>query len=148
MRTLLSHWQASPIFTAMSGTYSTVTLGIDNSLTGGADRPNLSGNPNLEKPTVSRWFDTAAFSRPPTGSFGNSGRGTILGPGAWNLDLALSRSFPIGDRQKVDFRWETFNVMNHARYNNPVTNFSSGAFGQILSARDPRIMQFAVKYVF
>lgn len=148
MRTLLSHWQASPIFTAMSGTYSTVTLGIDNSLTGGADRPNVTGDPKLDKPAVSKWFNTAAFSRPSTGSFGNSGRGTILGPGAWNMDLALSRSFPIGDRQKVDFRWETFNVMNHVRYNNPVTNFSSGAFGQILSARDPRIMQFAVKYAF
>ena len=148
MRALLSNWQASPIFTSMSGTYSSVSLGSDNSLTGGSDRPNVTGNPNLEEPTISKWFDTAAFSKPATGSFGNSGKGTVLGPGAWNMDLALSRSFPISDQQKVDFRWEIFNIMNHVRYNNPVTNLSSGAFGQIQSARDPRIMQFALKYTF
>jgi hypothetical protein len=65
------------------------------------------------------------------------------------MDLALSRSFPVGDQKKVDFRWEMFNIMNHVRYNNPVTNFSAGAsFGQIQTARDPRIMQFALKYTF
>jgi hypothetical protein len=148
MRAILSNWQASLIFTSMSGTYSSVSLGVDNSLTGGSDRPNVTGNPNLDEPTISKWFDTAALSTPATGSFGNSGKGTVLGPGAWNMDLALSRSFPIGDQKKVDFRWEMFNIMNHVRYNSPVTTQSSGAFGQIQTALNPRIMQFALKYTF
>jgi hypothetical protein len=52
MKMILSNWQASPIFTSMSGTYSSATLGTDNSLTGGSDRPNVTGNPNLDSPTI------------------------------------------------------------------------------------------------
>ena len=144
----LGNWQASTIFTAMTGSFLTVPLGVDNSLTGGADRPNLSGNPKLDRPTYLKWFDTSVFSRPATGSFGNAGRGIIAGPGAWNLDLALTRAFPITESQKIDFRAEIFNVFNHTRFGNPVTTFTSGVFGQIQSAREPRIMQFALKYAF
>jgi len=132
----------------MSGNFTTVSLGVDNSLTGGSDRPNLVSNPELDHPTVERWFDTTAFARPATGSFGNAGRGIILCPGAWNLDLALSRTFPITESHKIDFRAEIFNIFNHARFGNPITSFTSGIFGQINTARDPRIMQFALKYSF
>ena len=117
-------------------------------MTGGADRPNLVGNPKLSDPTIARWFDTTAFARPATGSFGNAGRGIILDPGAWNLDLAISRAFPITDAHRVDFRAEIFNLFNHARFGNPIVSFTSGIFGQINTARDPRIMQFALKYSF
>jgi carboxypeptidase family protein/TonB-dependent receptor-like protein len=145
---LLGGWQESTIFTAASGPASTVTVGTDNSLTGGADRPNAVGNPKLSNPTITKWFDTTAFVRPPTGSYGNAGRGTIEGPGAWNFDIALSRSFPVRESQRIDFRVEAFNVMNHARFGSPITAMNGPTFGQILSARDPRIMQFALKFVY
>jgi hypothetical protein len=49
----------------------------------------------------------------------------------------------------ADLRWEAFNVLNHARFNNPGTSLSSGnTFGIISSAQDPRIMQVALKVVF
>ena len=142
------NWQLSPIFTAMTGTYSTVTDGVDNSLTGVTDRPNLVGNPSIGNQSLTEWFNISAFAKAPTGQFGNLGRSTILGPGAWDLDLALSRSFPITERQRIDFRAEAFNLMNHARFGNPVTALNSGIFGQINAALDPRIMQFALKYKF
>jgi len=145
---LAGNWQIAPIFTAMTGTYSTVTDGVDNSLTGVTDRPNLVGNAAVSNQSTTNWFNTSAFQKAPVGQFGNVGRSTILGPGAWNLDVALSRSFPITERQRIDFRAEAFNLMNHARFGNPVTTLSSGIFGQINSALDPRIMQFALKYRF
>ena len=63
-------------------------------------------------------------------------------------DVALSRTFQIRESNKIEFRAEAFNVTNAFRMNDPVTNLNSGTFGQVLSAMDPRIMQFALKYVF
>ena len=48
----------------------------------------------------------------------------------------------------MEVRFEAFNVLNHTNFNTPTTNVSSSSFGTILSARDPRILQFAMKYVF
>ena len=146
---ILGNWQESTIFTAATGTYSSIAVGTDNSRTGGgADRPNVVGNPNLSNPTLSHWFDTTAFLTGAVGSFGNAGRSTIRGPGAWNVDAALSRSFAVTEHQHVDFRGEAFNLMNHARFLNPNTTMNSPSYGQVLSARDPRILQFALKYIF
>ena len=147
-RRLLGGWQEATIFTASTGGFSTVTVGTDNSLTANADRPNVVGNAAIASPSIAQWFNTAAFVRGATGTFGNAGRGTILGPGAWNVDIAVSRSFPIIERQRIDFRAEAFNLMNHARFGNPTTAMNSPSYGQILSARDPRILQFALKYIF
>ena len=72
----------------------------------------------------------------------------LRGPGTWNMDIALTRSFPTAESQRIDFRWEVFNVMNHARFANPDATMNSPTFGQILSARDPRIMQFALRLDF
>jgi len=146
---LAGGWQESTIFTAATGTYSTVTVGTDNSRTGnGADRPNVVADPSISNPSLSQWFNKSAFQAAPVGAFGNVGRSTILGPGAWNIDVALSRSFRVTERQKVDFRAEAFNLFNHARFGNPSTAMNSATYGQITSARDPRIMQFALKYSF
>ena len=145
---LAGSWQESTIVTISSGAYSTVTVGTDNSRTGGADRPNVVGDPDISNPTIARWFNTSAFQVGPVGTFGNAGRSLILGPGAWNVDAALSRSFRIVEAQRIDFRAEAFNLFNHARLGSPVTAMNSPAYGQILSARDPRIVQLAVKYVF
>jgi len=62
-------------------------------------------------------------------------------------DLGISKNFNIGQR-RLQFRWEVFNVMNHANFNNPTTGLNSSNFGRILSAQDPRIMQFALKFDF
>jgi hypothetical protein len=62
--------------------------------------------------------------------------------------MALSRSFQVREAQRVEFRAEAFNVTNSFIKNNPTVNLNSGNFGQITSAKDPRIMQFALKYFF
>ena len=66
----------------------------------------------------------------------------------WNVDIAVSRSFPFAERHKIDFRAEAFNLTNGFRKDNPTTDFRSSTFGQVVTALDPRIMQFALKYFF
>jgi hypothetical protein len=72
----------------------------------------------------------------------------IQGPGTWQFDVALSRVFRFRESQRLEFRAEAYNLTNSLRPQNPTTNFSSSDFGQISSSRDPRIMQFALKYLF
>jgi len=147
---ILGHWQASGIFTASNGSPLTITSGVDNSLTGvGADRPNVVGNGRLDDPTLRQWFNTSAFVKNGPGAYGNAGPGLLTGPGRWNLDAAVWRTFRFGERVRTDVRWEAFNVLNHARFNNPGTSLNTGnTFGVISSAQDPRIMQAALKLTF
>jgi hypothetical protein len=148
MQRIAGDWQESTIFTQATGTHITPATGIDTSLTGSGIRPNVAGSPDLSNPSIAKWFDTSAFVPSPTGTWGNSGVGVILGPSAWNVDVALSRSFRVTELQRIDFRAEAFNLFNHARFGNPDAILNSPTYGQILTARDPRILQGALKYVF
>jgi hypothetical protein len=143
------NWELSGIFVYQSGASLNVTDGTDVSLTGlGADRPNVTGDPGLPNPSIAHWFNTAAFTRQAAGTFGNAGRNVVLGPSGWNMDTGLWRSFPIREQVKLDARFEAFNVLNHVWFNVPVVALNAGNFGQITSARDPRILQVAMKLTF
>jgi hypothetical protein len=147
---IAGNWQLSPIFNKSTGAALNVTDGTDISLTGlGLDRPNVVGSAASSSQTLSQWFNTAAFQRQAAGTFGNAGRNLVRGPGAWNVDMAISRSFPVRENIKLNVRWEMFNAFNHTRFNNPGTNLNSATtFGIINSAQDPRIMQLAAKILF
>jgi hypothetical protein len=82
------------------------------------------------------------------GTIGNMGRNSIRGPGTWQFDAALSRTFQLRETQKLEFRAEAFNITNGVRMDNPNTVLNTNTFGQVTSAQDPRIMQFALKYFF
>ena len=73
---------------------------------------------------------------------------TIQGPGVWSFDMALSRVFRFHEDQRLEFRAEAYNVTNSFRPQNPIATVNNANFGVIRLARDPRIMQFALKYVF
>jgi hypothetical protein len=146
---LAGNWQVSSIFNYQSGAWLSVTDGTDVSLTGlGADRPNVTGDWNLSNPSITRWFNTSVFTKQAAGTFGNAGKNVVLGPSGWNLDTGIWRTFPIRERVKLDTRFEAFNVLNHTRFNVPVVALNAGNFGQITSARDPRILQVAMKLTF
>jgi Carboxypeptidase regulatory-like domain len=96
-------------------------------------------------------FDPASFSEPsqPTGVIGSSPRTVCCGPGIGNFDFALLKDTNLTERARVQFRAEFFNVFNHAQFVNPDANFSDGSdFGTVKNARDPRLIQFALKLLF
>jgi hypothetical protein len=104
------------------------------------------------------YINTAAFCATPvigngTG-YGDSGVGIILGPGQFNWDLALVKTTKVGGLREdaaLQFRAEFFNAFNHAQFNNPavVDVSKTTTVGQITSTSvNPRLIQFALKYVF
>jgi outer membrane receptor protein involved in Fe transport len=150
-------WQTFGIWTFQSGNPFTVALlpDFDNSNTGesilgfGAnDRPNVLHNAALANPTPERWFDTSAFAIPPSGSFGNAGRNILTGPGLQNINASLVKNTVLFERATLQFRTEVFNLLNHTNLNLPDNFVGSPTFGQILSAKDPRHIQFGLKLIF
>jgi hypothetical protein len=149
LRILASGWQLSPIVKLKSSVFFTVTSGVDSALSGQtAETPNLVGDPYPAQQGPNRWINAAAFGPAPTGSYGNLGYNNIKGPGVFNLDVAVSRTFPIWEKRTLQFRAEAFNLPNHVNFNTPVAALNSGTFGQIQAAGDPRIVQLAMKLVF
>jgi hypothetical protein len=145
------------IVAMQSGRPFTVALlpEIDNSNTGrsslgfGAnDRPNVSGNTAVDDPIPHQWFNTAAFSMPPFGAFGNAGRNILEGPGYQNVNLALLKQVSLPGRARLQLRAEAFNVLNRANFDLPDNFFGSPTFGQILSAGAPRHIQFGARLMF
>ncbi len=160
LRTVASNWQLAIIGSVHSGIPFSATSGIDTDLNGvGGDRATqILADPYCEHKTINCWLNGAAFATPvANGIPSNMKPFTLVGPGFFNMDLALTRSIRLGERQRVDLRAEAFNFMNHANFltnspNNPSavsTGQQNGAaFGKILYDVGPRIMQFAVKYAF
>ena len=126
-----------------------VTTSSDIALNGiGSQRVNqILPDPYGDK-SVKNYLDPKAFALPATGTLGNVGAGSIAGPGTWQFDAALSRTFQFRETEKLEFRAEAFNVTNSFRMNDPELILNSNTFGQVTSAKDPRIMQFALKYLF
>ena len=149
MRALFSSWQFSPLVRWQSGNRATVTTGVDNALTGMGGQRAVQV---LEDPygdgTPGNYLNRAAFAAPASGTYSPLKPFTIVNPSRLQNDLAITRSFRLPSGQNFQFRWEIFNVINKVNYNAPVTALNSASFGQIQSAADPRIMQFALKVDF
>ena len=151
-------WQLSPLLSIRTGQPYTVTLGTDNSLTNiGQDRPNLVAGASLYAknlfPVGSKnpvWINPAAYTAAASGTFGNERPFSARGPGFANVDIAISKHFPIFERSQLEIRGEAFNLLNHPNYSNPVTAINStSTFGRITStATDARLLQIAAKITF
>jgi hypothetical protein len=150
MKMLFSNWQISAIVKLNSGQYFDVAAGTDRALTGaGGQRGNqILEDPFMPDKSAAQWLNPLAFAIPTNGTYGTMGASSIRGPRSTQIDMGLTRSFQIRERQSVQFRWEAFNVPNLVNLNNPVTSLNSVNFGKILGSGDPRIMQVALKYVF
>jgi len=150
MQAVAGDWQLSVIGVARSGIDFAVTTGVDNALTGiGNQRPNqVLSDPYCTTKSLNCWLNPSAFVAPATGTRGNMGIYNLAGPGYFDIDLGLSRMFPVTERQRVEIRAEAFNVQNRTNLANPTASLNSSTFGKILSDISPRIMQFAIKYQF
>ena len=84
----------------------------------------------------------------PIFTFGSLPRNSLRGPGINNFDLSFNKKTPIGEHKSLEFRSEFFNAFNHGQFYNPDNQGGSSTFGQITTARAPRIIQFALKFYF
>jgi hypothetical protein len=147
-------WEFSPIFTWQGGLPLTINQSQAINIGGERrSRPNRIADGNLAsgQRTVDRWFDTGAFV-PLTANtsnqiFGNSGVGIVRAPGLVNFDFNLAKNFALTERFGMQFRAEFFNALNHTNLSLPGVTTGAG-FGQIVSASDARIIQFALKLKF
>lgn len=151
-------WQFNSIVTIASGVpFSVGVGGTDRSqtgaFTGGFQRANfvgVSGNGSLpsDQRGPTEWFNTADFVAAPEGTFGNTGRNILIGPGTQNFDLSLFKNIGLTERVNLEFRSEFFNAFNKPQFNLPVADPTSPAFGEITSVRPARQIQFGLKLAF
>jgi hypothetical protein len=156
---LLSDWRVSGLLRAQSGSTLNIVSGQDRALTGiiGTNqRANLIADTGYgDTSSLTSYLNPAAFAQPAFGTLGSYVRNSLYGPSRWQIDMALARIVRMSRTQTVELRLEAFNVTNNfiransgAQQLAPVVNLSNATFGQILSAGDPRILQFGVKYAF
>ena len=158
-KTLLGGWQWSGITSSQSGVpiniINTVfgdNAGVGNGV-GTGSHPDLAGNPHAAPCTTSSapgplLFNPCAFAAPQGLTFGNVGRNTLNRPYHTNFNMGLFKSFPIKESTSVEFRWETYNTFNHTQFNHVRRSFGSSDFLTATDTHDPRIMQFALKFIF
>jgi hypothetical protein len=162
-KTLTRDWQVGLIYQARSGSPITPSTTGNLSLTGLTQRPMIVDgvDPNLpddqrtfaltgSAPSMA-WFNLAAFAPNTPGVWGNVPKGYLRGPGFWNVDIAFSRNLNVGGARRVELRIEAFNLFDTVNWANPTVQIGSTALtnGRVTNTSgDPRIMQFAAKYVF
>ncbi|MGH9674095.1 MAG: hypothetical protein ACRD44_13015 [Bryobacteraceae bacterium] len=160
-RALLGGWQLSTIITEQTGFASNLARVVDTTGTGIASRVNMVAGQDPMLPrgerTRERWFNTAAFSLPVAGSFGNAVRHPIHLPGLNQVDFSAVKNFRFLENQAIQFRAEFFNFFNHTNLGAPGLNIRDPAnFGRVTSTAqgaagmpgDARIVQFGLKYNF
>jgi hypothetical protein len=152
LRTGLGGWELSGIITAETGTPMNISLGGTaggNGLPSATNRPDLSGSISYPK-TEGEWMNTSAFAAPALGAWGSLGYDAVYGPGRDNWNLSLFKSFSISETRgsRLEFRFETFNTFNHVQWSSVDSGFSSGTFGRVTGAFDPRVLQLGLKLYF
>ncbi|MGP0074263.1 MAG: carboxypeptidase regulatory-like domain-containing protein [Bryobacteraceae bacterium] len=160
---LTQGWILSGITRFSTGFPVTFTNAADTSLLGtqpdgvnayGVDLPNMVPGPfdiNHNPRNGQPYFNTSLFSLPPLGSPGTAPRRLFYGPGIENFDIALSKDIRLGESSSLQLRMETFNTFNHAQFFGPASvngEITSPAFGQVVSADSPRLVQLAAKIRF
>ena len=146
---ILGGWQVGGITTLGTGTpfspsFSAVVQGAPSG------RPNVVGDWHVSNPSITQWFNPAAFAIPAPFTFGNSGKNVLIGPGLVAVDLSIYKNFQIKEKVNVQFRAEFFNLPNHANFSNPAANISAPAqVGRISStATANRVIQFGLRLTF
>jgi trimeric autotransporter adhesin len=155
---VLGDWQISGYGQIQSGMPFTAQLqgNQSNNNGGGAffsERADATGLPVSlpgSEQTTLRFFNTAAFAVPPSGEFGNAGRGTIIGPGTVNFNASLDR-FVTLSREKsrtLNFRVSANNVFNTPNFSGLSTVVNSVTFGRVTSVQSMRTLNFSLRLRF
>lgn len=138
-------WQSgTPLTPRVAGAVADVARGTNGTLRG-----NYDGQPvSLASPSADRFFNTAAFSVPPAGTFGTASRNMIVGPGTRQLNAQFSRDVPLHATRVVTIQLNATNLLNTVNYGAVDTIVNSPTFGQVLSVRGMRSMQVNLRFRF
>jgi hypothetical protein len=153
LTTLFGSWNLSANFTYQSGSpFTPRIIGAASDAargTSGSLRANYDGSAiALADPTISQFFNTAAFSVPAAGTFGDSSRNIIVGPSSHQLNASFSRDLRLGGNRTVTLSLNAINVLNTVQLNAIDTYLNSPTFGQVLSVRPLRTMTVNVRVRF
>ncbi|MGA2420667.1 MAG: hypothetical protein ABSG69_11330, partial [Candidatus Acidiferrum sp.] len=152
----LDGWQLSAIITYQSGFPIRIQDQDDTELESSiffesANTPQVTGNVQFLNPKNNAgnfYFNTSNFSDSALGTFGNVPHALCCGPALSDTDLVVAKKTKINERFDTEFRGEFYNLFNHTQFENPDGNFSDQTFGEVLKARDPRVLQFGLKILF
>jgi hypothetical protein len=147
---ILGNWQVNVTATLASGTPMTArVLGGFGDVAGGVNgtlRADYTGAPiTVANPTVSEFFNTAAFAPPAPGTFGNAGRNTIIGPGTSSFNLGLSKTLTLSQSRTLSIQVLASNVFNTVQFATIDTVVNSPTYGQVLAVRPMRRVQVVMR---
>jgi hypothetical protein len=144
----LGGWELSGITRAQSGGYNTIV----GNVTGVTRRADYVGG-DVTLPTDQRnanhWFNTSAFATEPVSRLGNAGSATVEGPGLYIWDVSVRKQFSIHERYKLQFRADSFNIMNHVNFRSlQVTTTTASSFGSLTGSGPARNLQGGLRLDF
>jgi len=152
LRAVGSGWQLALIYRVRSGSTLPVQTGTDRAFTGqhrSIQRPDVVGSPySGNAGPGDRFLNADSLAQPAGGTHGDLGWNALSGPAQWQFDVALSRNFNLTEAQRLEFRVEAYNLTNSFRATNPAVRLNQSTYGLIRGSDDPRILQFAIKYLF
>jgi hypothetical protein len=133
-RSIISDWQINGVLGISSGTPFSVTANGDVLNTpSNMQTADLVGDVRHlgEIGSSGTYYDPTGWAQPQGVRFGDTGRNSLRGPGLFNVDASLFRSFPLGATRRLEFRVEAINVTNTPKFNNPTADVTSGSFMRI-----------------
>jgi trimeric autotransporter adhesin len=155
---LFGDWRLMNTVTWNTGNPLTVLMGGQNSDPSGTGAsgfslPNQNGNPNVGicGGGVATFFDTAAFSAPAAGTYGNARKGSVEGPCSVTWNASMNKAFRLGNtdnQRRGEIQWNVSNVLNHVNYSGIATSFGTAQFGQVTGAGGMRSMSLTLRFNF
>jgi hypothetical protein len=103
---------------------------------------------SLPHPSIGEWFNTAAYTAPATGTYGDARRNSIIGPGSKVFDMAFTKIFPLKEARVLEFRAQATNIFNLVNYSSIDTNFNSPTFGRVTAAGGMRQFTITSRFRF
>jgi hypothetical protein len=159
LKAAFTKWQANGIITLQSGLPFNVSTGTDtaNTASGGVYRPNLvhTATADCGRDHMIACIDASAFTvndlypiNPTNFAYGNAGRNLLRYDGVESVDFSVFKNFPITEKMRFQFRFETFGLTNHTNFGAPGSTINTSSFGNITSASGARNIQLGAKLFF